>query len=66
MDQLRLPGDPHGIQEPHDILAADEFAMPSHGDVVHGAERRSGASNPLLVLGAAALAAVLLAAILRR
>lgn len=32
MDQLRLPGDPHGIQEAHDVLAADEFAMPARGD----------------------------------
>ena len=24
----RLPDDPTGIQEPHDILAAEEFAMP--------------------------------------
>ena len=32
MDQLRLPDDPQGIPEPHDVLAADEFAMPSHGD----------------------------------
>lgn len=25
----RLPDDPTGIQEPHDILAAEEFAMPA-------------------------------------
>ncbi len=25
---LILPGDPAGIAEPHDILAAEEFAMP--------------------------------------
>lgn len=24
----RLPEDPTGIQEPHDVLAAEEFAMP--------------------------------------
>src|SRR6476469_10747232 len=30
--QLRLPGDPHGIQEAHDVLAADEFAIPARGD----------------------------------
>jgi hypothetical protein len=35
MDDLRLPGDPQGNEEPHDVLAADEFAMPAHGDVVH-------------------------------
>ena len=32
MDELRIPGDPHGINEPHDVLAADEFAMPAHAD----------------------------------
>lgn len=26
--EARLPEDPTGIQEPHDILAAEEFAMP--------------------------------------
>lgn len=31
MDQLRLPEDWHG-QKPSDVLAADEFAMPSRGD----------------------------------
>ena len=24
----RLPDDPSGIEEPHDVLAAEEFAMP--------------------------------------
>ena len=27
--EARLPEDPSGIQEPHDILAAEEFAMPT-------------------------------------
>src|SRR3954451_4153257 len=31
-EQLRLPGDPHGNEDPHDVLAADEFAMPARGD----------------------------------
>ena len=26
--QTRLPDDPSGIEEPHDVLAAEEFAMP--------------------------------------
>ena len=26
--KARLPGDPSGIDEPHDVLAAEEFAMP--------------------------------------
>ena len=25
----RLPGDPTGIEQPHDVLAAEEFAMPA-------------------------------------
>jgi hypothetical protein len=25
----RLPGDPSGIEGPHDVLAAEEFAMPT-------------------------------------
>jgi len=31
----RLPEDPTGIDEPHDVLAAEEFAMPvrSRGDI---------------------------------
>jgi len=31
----RLPEDPTGLHEPHDVLAADEFAMPmrSRGDI---------------------------------
>jgi hypothetical protein len=32
MDELRIPADPEGIQEAHDVLAAEEFAMPSRGD----------------------------------
>jgi hypothetical protein len=32
MDEFRIPDDPHGIQEAHDVLAADEFAMPARGD----------------------------------
>ena len=68
MEQLRIPGDPHGIEEAHDVLAADEFAMPAHADVVHHADgdKRSGGVNPLVVLVAAALAAVLIAALRRR
>ena len=26
--KARLPEDPSGIEEPHDVLAAEEFAMP--------------------------------------
>ena len=33
----RLPGDPSGIEQPHDVLAAEEFAVPmrSTRDVPH-------------------------------
>jgi hypothetical protein len=60
MDELRIPGDPHGITEAHDVLAADEFAMPAHADAWmqpgHNpwGGTRSGVS-PLVVLGAAAV-----------
>ena len=51
--QLRLPGDPHGIQEPHDVLAADEFAMPSHGDYgLHLPRDPHGIEEPHDVLAA--------------
>jgi hypothetical protein len=101
MDELRLPRDPQGIDEPHDVLAADEFAMPAHGDLprhrqlalpddptgiaephdVLAAEdfampagpdnlgekaRRGGPVNRFVVLGAAALAAVVAVAARRR
>jgi hypothetical protein len=33
MDQQRFSGNADGIEDPHDILAAEEFAMPAHGDV---------------------------------
>jgi hypothetical protein len=28
----RFPTDPSGIEEPHDVLAAEEFAMPTRDD----------------------------------
>ncbi|HZI90140.1 MAG TPA: hypothetical protein VFD31_00765 [Thermoleophilaceae bacterium] len=33
--QSRFPEDPSGIEQPHDVLAAEEFAMPmrSRGDI---------------------------------
>jgi hypothetical protein len=63
---LHLPRDPHGIEEPYDVLAADEFAMPSGPDRIVQTLKSGGALNPLMVLAAAALAAVLLAALKRR
>jgi hypothetical protein len=32
MKDWRIPGDPEGIDEPHDVLAAEEFAIPARGD----------------------------------
>jgi hypothetical protein len=96
MDDLRVPGDPEGIEEPHDVLAAEEFAMPARGDyglhlpkdwhgerpqdvlaadefaMPSGPDRvvqtlKSGsARSSLKLLGAAALAALLYAALRRR
>lgn len=66
MDTLRLPGDPHGIEEPYDVLAADEFAMPSHGDIGPPLLKSGGSRTSLIVLVAAALALVLLVALRRR
>ena len=33
MDQRRYEGNADGIDAPHDVLAAEEFAMPAGGDV---------------------------------
>jgi hypothetical protein len=96
MDELRIPRNPEGIEEPHDVLAAEEFAMPArgdyglhlppdwHGDKPHdvlaadefampsGPDRAlqtlksGGASTSVKLLGAAALAVLLYAALRRR
>jgi MYXO-CTERM domain-containing protein len=66
MESLRLPGDPHGIEEPYDVLAADEFAMPAHADVGAHTAKSGGASMSLVILGAAALAGLVVYAALRR
>jgi hypothetical protein len=53
MDELRIPGDPHEINEPHDVLAADEFAMPSRGDYgLHLPRDPHGIEEPHDVLAA--------------
>ena len=33
MDERRYSGNADGINDPHDILAAEEFAMPAGGDI---------------------------------
>jgi len=65
MRDLRLPDDPTGISEAHDILVAEEFAFPSGPDREPGL-RRGGGPGPLAILAAAALAAVVYAALRRR
>jgi hypothetical protein len=53
MDELRIPGDPHGIDEAHDVLAADEFAMPARGDYgLHLPRDPHGIEEPHDVLAA--------------
>jgi MYXO-CTERM domain-containing protein len=39
MDEQKqgIPKDPSGIPEPHDVLAAEEFAMPAGTEGVHPA-----------------------------
>ena len=53
-----LPADPTGIEEPHDVLAAEEFAMPAPapGSDAPSLARRAGSAWPLaLALAVAAL-----------
>src|SRR3954462_12622844 len=53
MDELRIPGDPQATHEPHDVLAADEFAMPSRGDFgLHLPRDPHGIQEPHDVLAA--------------
>ena len=60
--KARLPEDPSGIQEPHDVLAAEEFAMPTGG----GALPESSGLDPRTLLPALLLAVVLLLIARRR
>lgn len=66
MHELRLPEDPTGNPEAHDILAAEDFAMPAGPDSFGEKLRRGGHRNSLLILGAAALALVAIATLRRR
>jgi len=61
-----LPDDPTGIEEAHDILAAEDFAMPSGPDRFGARLRSGGGRGPLAILAAATLAAVAYAALRRR
>src|SRR5512132_235123 len=58
-----LPEDPSGIQEPHDVLAAEEFAMPA-GDVP--AHHADGHPDPRSWMPLALLAGAVLLVWLRR
>lgn len=53
---VTLPADPTGIAEPHDVLAAEEFAMPAprhgHGSAATGPD--SSRRTLYVVLGAVA------------
>ena len=53
----RLPPDPNRFDPPHDILAAEEFAMPAGGEPYQGAGRGSEKSRllPLLLIAAVAV-----------
>ena len=55
-----MPGDP--IHEPHDVLAAEEFAMPTGGVSLTG----PGGLDPRTLLPALLLAALLVLARRRR
>jgi len=53
--EARLPEDPTGIEEPHDVLAAEEFAMPTGG----GTDPHSEGFDPRSLIPALALGLVL-------
>ena len=68
-----IPGDPAGIREPHDVLAAEEFAMPAgaepHGDPRSPASAGQGAGGGgpgVRAFLPLALAALVLVIVLRR
>ena len=58
----RMPPDPTGIQQPHDVLAAEEFAMPA------GAEPHpeSGRPDPRTLVPLVLLIALIAFLVLRR
>lgn len=59
--QLALPDDPTGIAEAHDILAAEDFAMPAGPDRLVHKLRNSDKRGRLVFLAAAVVAAVAVA-----
>jgi hypothetical protein len=63
---LRLPDDPTGIEEAHDVLAAEDFAMPSGPDRLVHKLRHGDNRGPIVAFAAAVLAGLLVAARRRR
>ena len=65
-----IPADPSGIDEPHDVLAAEEFAMPAPGDAEGGlfgaSSPTEAASHPAAIATMIALLLLLLVAVKRR
>jgi hypothetical protein len=66
METVRFPGNADGIEEAHDVLAAEEFAMPAHADVGPHTTKSGSTSTSLVIVGAAAFAVVVYAALRRR
>jgi hypothetical protein len=64
--QLALPDDPTGIIEAHDVLAAEEYAMPAGPDRLAHVLRNGDLRGPLALVAAAAVVALLYLAIRRR
>lgn len=66
---VNLPPDPTGIEEPHDVLAAEEFAMPApppHVAFEQSAPATAGSPSRAITAVVAAAGAVIGALVLRR
>ncbi len=65
-----IPADPSGIDEPHDVLAAEEFAMPapedSEGGLFGAASPAEAASHPAAIAAMVALLVLLFVVVKRR
>jgi hypothetical protein len=62
-----IPADPSGIDEPHDVLAAEEFAMPAPGDAGSGpTSPAEAARHPAAIAGLVALLVLLFVIVKRR
>ena len=57
---VTLPGDPTGIAEPHDVVAAEVFALPAGRGGASDSQPRLDSRQRLLRLGALALVATFL------